>query len=228
MSVHGDGMREIIEDPYRVSITYNIEENSLKKTPKFFQDRDEKNGGEIITGIPDDGYSSSAASSWDAPLDEGGDELSAIAQFVGVGVSNKVAEFAKQVWTGSDPVSVTLNLRFITVNSPKNDVFFNAKALELLCMPGSGAGPGELFLRPPIVRGEDRVTVKIGNHIEYPFVIPQGADVSFNRAMTREPGGSIAYPTIADVSFSFLTSEIPIRRSYIANKVGDVGFEVEG
>lgn len=226
------GMEEIIPKPYQVRIEYSLDPKNLKNTPSFFKERnatadDEEGAGgrsPIVGAIPEDGYSSGASASWDAPIEEGGAEVGALAQYLDIGVSNKAAALSKNVWTGSAPMEVSLNFRFITITDPKEDVFYNAKALEMLTMPTAGAGPGKLFLRPPVVRGADQIEISIGNHVVYPFILPQQADVDFSRSLTKSPDGK-AYPTYADVSFSFIASEVPVKRSP-GEYIGDMGFEV--
>jgi hypothetical protein len=198
---------DLIPQSYKVRIlTSNLfgEQNQ----PPWFKPR-------IVSSVPEDGVNLSSSSSWDAPLEEGGDSINALAQLAGFDTSNNLKSFSKKIWTGTDPIEVDLTFQFITEQSPFEDVVKPSLSILALPMPlGQQANGDERWvLGPPVTRGENSrsISVEIGIKYEFPFVFPQNADVSFSRTYCKEPDANEAWPVSSEVSFSFVASEIPIR-----------------
>lgn len=169
----------------------------------------------IVASVPEDGLDLSASSNWDAPLEEGGDQINALAQSFGYDTSNNLKSFAKQIWTGTDPIEVDLTFQFITESSPFEDVVKPSLSLLSLPMPLGRQADGEerWVLGPPVTRGEGgrSIRVTIGSKYRFPFVFPNSVDVNFSRTYCKEPNKNEAWPVSSEVSFSFIASEVPIR-----------------
>jgi hypothetical protein len=214
---------EVIPPSYRVYIdtsqAFSSEPNGADSIQNDFVDQ-------IMTSVPEDGVNMTTSSNFDAPLSEGASSINTFAQAFDYDFSNNLKAFGKQIWQGSEPLEIDLNMNFVTVESPYRDVVQPAITMLAVPLPESQNEKGEerWTLGSPVLPGERGLAVKI-SRMNFPFVYPLNVDVNWSKTYCREPGvGGIssggAWPVSAEVQFSFLANPVPTR--------SDIGFELEG
>lgn len=178
----------------------------------------------VLFSMPEDTINMSTSSSWEQVFKEGGEAASKAARAAGISErSLKILEFARQAWTGSEPMPVSLPLNFVTEEDPVEDVMKPALSMLALNLPVKTKGKGfaDALLIPPVNRAGDnpqRVPVRLGTMGVFPSVLPTNVDIDFSTTMCTSPSNpNKAYPLKAEGSFEFIASELPIRN--------DIGFQ---
>lgn len=208
--------------------------SDLKGVPSWFMN-------EINVGVPEDGFSISVQSSWEAPLEAGGQAINTASQLTGSDTTTQVREFNKHIWTGNDPVEVSLGLKFVTIEDPLKDVMQPAMSIFLMPLPLQGGKNEEggsilgddysgetknavdqvtsFFLKSPVTTGFTKqgeegqyIDVRIKDNFAFDRVLPSSADISFNSTYCKRPGNNKeSWPVSAEVDFTFLASQSPVR-----------------
>jgi hypothetical protein len=217
------------EEAYKVRIITSKKMQS--EFPDWFQ-------GEVVASVPEDGFSLSVESEWEAPLEAGGKAVSVASQLSGSGFTTQVRALNKHIWTGNNPISIDLSMNFVTVSDPLIDVMQPAMSVMMLPLPIEGNerkvssiaedynlpewasnAVGELstwFLKSPVDtklsgQGERSISVDISSQFTFDHVLPESADIDFNSTYCRRPNSNESWPVSAEVSFSFLASQSPVR-----------------
>jgi hypothetical protein len=120
----------------------------------------------------------------------------------------------RRKWTGSDPVNISLKLRFEAFDNPKSDVVDACRVLQKLTLPRKGLNSGGWFLVPPgpnpfamqgITNGDklgELTTIRVGQFLIFNRVIIDSVDVTF------DPRMGVTGPIGATVILQFSTYEI--------------------
>lgn len=192
-----------IEEAYKIV----IRSSNLGGTPGYFKER-------IVASVPEEGIVIDGSSTWDAPFEAGGEAITTALQSLGIQESTQIRALAKQIWKGVDPVSVSMNLKFMTHESPFNDVVRPAMSIRVLPLPyvGQEDGVEGWFLNPPVVPPEENISVMVsGRSIVFDKILPVSASVSFSGTFCKEPDTLETWPVSAEVDFEFIASEAPVR-----------------
>jgi hypothetical protein len=124
------------------------------------------------------------------------------------------AALSRRIWRGTDPLSLTLNLRFEEEYSSTVEVMQACEALQAMCLPGSSSSTGLGLLIPPgpspfvldattAGKASDLIAVYVGRALSFTNVIIKQVDVSYQTRM-----GTDGFFKAAKVAVTFETYEI--------------------
>lgn len=129
------------------------------------------------------------------------------------GTSLQSAVTSRRIWLGTDPLAMTLNLRFEEEYSSQTEVMEACEALHCMCLPGVDSGKLGLLIPPGpspfmndltnIGNNGELIAVYVGNVLQFTNVIIKDVSVSFQVRM-----GTDGYFKAAKVSIQFETYEI--------------------
>jgi len=171
----------------------------------------------------------SAASSWEGITQDipGYDavmgKLNATTQMAS-GRSMKTPWSTRRKWMGSDPITLTLKLKFEAQNDVEKEVLWPCMGLQGLTLPRGGF-LGQLGIIPPgpnpytwKTEGKQRgehITVNVGNFLKFDHVIVKNVDVVYENRMTAKG------PVGAEVAITIQTYEM-LTREGLQKAYGEV------
>lgn len=173
----------------------------------------------VIYAVLQDETSLSVESEWEPflPIEQG---LTNLVNVATQAVAHKalVTRFStRRIWKGTQPISITLRMKFEAISDPENDVILPTMRLQQLALPSVGnvkfAGitpvtpPGPSPFKLPIQgapedRGEE-ITIKIGRFLTFSSVIVKSASVTYATRVDKQ-----GRPLSAKADMVFQTYEI--------------------
>lgn len=193
-----------IDPSYRINITAD-----LQGTPDWFLPQ--------VVGAQEGGLGPEVTSSWEAPIQLGGDAINNAVQLLGTGGSFRTREFAKNAWQGTESMDESVTVKFLTWEDPVEDVWKPIWSMIMYPLPSAGQEKGEdnWFMDPPVGQTSDGVnqsiSVALGTRLEYEEVLPQQIAPEFAPVFCTSPNYGGAWPIAGQVEFGFKVSEAPTR-----------------
>ncbi len=131
-----------------------------------------------------------------------------------IGLSLRSTFATRRFWGGSDPIVITMKLRFEAINDVEEEVLRPCRILQSLTLPRENTSRTGFFLIPPgpnpfnftlgkftVTRG-DETSISIGQFLEFKSIIVEDVSVTYENRM------SDTGPIGADVSITFATYEM--------------------
>lgn len=191
-----------------------------------YQVRIKQDANEVLAYVPET-FQISVSSQFNQPFGQGLSNSTAgtAAKVMGLGALTSQSMTA-QVWEGTQPIELTLELELVAEYDPKAEVLEPIKKLLAMTMPSRGAGG--VLLDPPgpkykdvldwaafdVIKGEGKaarqITVQIGTFMLFDNVVIENVNTTFH-SMMHESG----VPLRATCSVTFktffiqLTDDIP-------------------
>lgn len=187
-------------------------------------------GGITVRAILQDSISIRTGSKWESFIDvvrssNIGSAFELGAQLL-AGVSLQNAMTSRRIWRGTEPLSLTLNLRFEEEYDSKREVMEACEALQCMCLPGEGAlgllippGPSP-FINDKVQIGnqQELIAVYVGKVLSFTNVIIKDVQVEYQNKM-----GTDGLFKAAKVSVVFETYEIVTKNRLRSSSPGDSG-----
>lgn len=191
-----------------------------------YQVRIKQDANEVLAYVPET-FQISVSSQFNQPFGQGLSNSTvgtAAKSFMGTALTSQ--SMTAQVWEGTQPIELTLELELVAEYDPKAEVLEPIKKLLAMCMPSRG--PTGVLLAPPgptyretvnwtafdTYKGEGRaakqITVQIGTFMLFDNVVIENVNTTFH-SMMHESG----IPLRATCSVTFktffiqLTDDIP-------------------
>jgi hypothetical protein len=199
---------------------YGMEENSNYKV--FIK---QAGGGEVEAYVPET-FQLAVTSQFNQPFGQGisNSTVGTATKMLGLGALTSQSMTA-QIWEGTQPIEITLELEFVAEYNPQNEVLKPIKDLLTMTMPSRGGSgflldpPGpkyvdivdwEAFEAAKGSQASKQISVKIGNFLLFDNVVIESVNSTFY-SMMHETG----IPLRATVAVTFktffvqLTDDIP-------------------
>lgn len=193
---------------------YGMEENSNYKV--FIK---QAGGGEVEAYVPET-FQLAVTSQFNQPFGQGvSNSTVGTAAKVAVGQALVSQAMTAQIWEGTQPIEITLELEFVAEYDPQREVLKPIKDLLTMTMPSRGTGG---FLAPPgpkyldIINwkafeptkgdsAQKQISIKIGNFLFFNNVVIESVNSTFF-SMMHETG----IPLRATVAVTFKTLFVQI------------------
>lgn len=188
---------------------YGMQENENYKV--FIK---QAGGGEVEAYVPET-FQLSVNSAFGQPFGQGlnNSTIGTLSKIWGVALTSQ--SMTAQIWEGTQPIEITLELELVAESSPKNEVLEPIKKLLAMTMPSRGAA-GSL-LEPPGPKYKDimiwkafggkgpgginkQITIRIGTFLLFDNVVIESVNTTFY-SMMHESG----IPLRAVVAVTFKT-----------------------
>lgn len=215
---------------YAGDVGWSAPENQLVRIISSL-DLQNPDGINEIVAILDKPFSMSCGSDW-KPLVGVNTQLDELVQAVSQNKLSGVSVYStRRIWTGSDPLSLNLNLRFYAVNNTYNEVISPCIRLQRMALPSYGTGHLSL-LTPPgpspynwkadgsfstINTTGDYIQIYIGGYLLFDPVIVKRVTCEFDNKYDTN-----GYPMGANVQVEFQTFQV-MTKSDISNVVRGPG-----
>lgn len=175
-------------------------------------------GGGQVKGYVPETFQMAVTSQFNQPFGQGAANTAfgkATQVLAGVAVTSQ--SMTAQVWEGTQPIELTLEMEFVAESNPQTEVLEPIKELMKMVMPSTG--PGGFMLKPPgpvysgvvdwtapftVKKGEGgtakQITVQIGNFLLFDNVVIESVNCTFHSMMH-----SSGIPLRATVAITFKT-----------------------
>lgn len=203
-------------------ISADMPEYGTPSNPNYVV-RIQQEGGNAVKAFVPETFQLGVVSSFGQPFGQGISN-SALGQASKTLAGNALTSqsMTAQVWEGTQPLELTLELEFVAETNPLTEVLLPLKRLLEMTMPSKGAGG--FLLEPPgpvykdivnwaafeVKRGEGQaarqITVQIGNFLLFDNVVIEQVNTTFH-SMMHESG----VPMRATVSVTFKTFFIQLK-----------------
>jgi hypothetical protein len=160
----------------------------------------QQGGGKVMAYVPET-FQLSVTSQFNQPFGQGvqNSPVGTAAKILGLGALTSQSMTA-QVWEGTQPIEMSLELEFVAESNPTTEVLEPIKELLRMTMPSRGHSGGFLLDPPgPVykdivdwkafesVKGEGKadrqITVQIGNFLKFDNVVIESVNTTFHSMM---------------------------------------------
>lgn len=203
----------LMEESYKVIISVD-QELAGNRVPSFWTSR-------IVALLPEDGFSLDTSAEYSSPFSLGAESLNKLGQIF-KGQTLHVEEMGKTFWKSSEPIEMSLSLKFVTWRDPYEDVVKPSLTLNSLPLP---AKLSDNTAMPPIKVDNfgnigKGVNVDLGPLGALP-VLPQSASVNFSGTLCESPTDERNWPVASEVDFGFKVAQKPTKQSLGTQLLGN-------
>src|SRR5665213_696006 len=128
----------------------------------------------------------------------------------------------RRKWAGSEPISISMKLKFEAFSDPYREVILPCVCLQGLTLPRGGIGNGIMMIPPgpnpfdlsnkgnPNTERNENIQLSIGSFLSFKSVIVRSVDVTFENRM------GVKGPIGAEVTVNIETYQMPTREDLFA------------